>query len=493
MAKGGGVSDALRSVATVDDTDGGERVVPLGLALSLIALGPIAERLRDRVAARLENRGLPTCAATEASAGAPAVVLFDAPTPVVLHRVRDLSCDGVDRVLAVGSEPDALAGGAAWTVLEAGASDAFAYDERPEWIERVAARVERWREVDAMVRVEDARVGLVGESRGWRSAVSLAAEAGRFSDVPIIVTGETGTGKELIARLIHHVDARARKGELVLADCTTIVPTLSGSEFFGHERGAFTGATAARDGAFALADGGTLFLDEVGELPATLQAELLRVVQEGVYKRVGGNEWRTTSFRLVCATHRDLFAEAEAGRFRFDLLYRLAGTVVRLPSLRKRREDIIPLASHFLRQLSGPEGPDLDPSVHAYLRARDYPGNVRELRQLATRMAARHVGPGPITVGDIPPEERIDAVADPAPSGDAFRDWIRHAVDQEMTLKEIAARAADAAISVALAEEGGNLGRAAQRLGVTRRALQLRRANGKLPSGEQVDGVPNAT
>jgi transcriptional regulator with GAF, ATPase, and Fis domain len=142
---------------------------------------------------------------------------------------------------------------------------------------------------------------------------------------------------------------------------------------------------SARDGAFALADRGTLFLDEVGELPNELQAELLRVVQEGTYKRVGSNAWRTTRFRLVCATNRDLAAEQAAGRFRRDFYYRIAAATLRLPPLRERTADILPLFHHFLAELA-PAGtsPALDPVVRELVLRRDYPGNVRDLRQLAS-------------------------------------------------------------------------------------------------------------
>ena len=157
-----------------------------------------------------------------------------------------------------------------------------------------------------------------------------------------------------------------RQGPFITLDCTTVVPTLAGSEFFGHERGAFTGAVAARDGAFALADGGTLFLDEVGELPPALQAELLRVVQEGAYKRVGGNRWQRTRFRLVSATHRDLAQEAAADRFRHDFLYRIAPWRCPLPPLRERPDDVLVLARHFLERLDG-TAPPLDPAVDAPL------------------------------------------------------------------------------------------------------------------------------
>jgi hypothetical protein len=152
--------------------------------------------------------------------------------------------------------------------------------------------------------------------------------------------GESGTGKELVARLVHALDRRTVKKEFVVLDCSTLIPQLSGSEFFGHERGAFTGAITARDGAFALAHEGTLFLDEVGELPPDMQAQLLRVVQEGTFKRIGGNNWKRTEFRLICATNRDLEAEVAAGRFRTDLYYRIAGIRCRLPSPRERSTDI---------------------------------------------------------------------------------------------------------------------------------------------------------
>lgn len=141
------------------------------------------------------------------------------------------------------------------------------------------------------------------------TALRRIVEVACFTTSPLLLEGESGTGKELVARLFHHLDPREGKRDLIVVDCTTIVPTLSGSEFFGHERGAFTGAMSAREGAFAAADRGTLFLDEIGELPLTMQAELLRVIQEGTYKWVGADHWRKTSFRLVCATNRDLEAE----------------------------------------------------------------------------------------------------------------------------------------------------------------------------------------
>jgi transcriptional regulator with GAF, ATPase, and Fis domain len=448
--------------------------------ISLAAVGVKAERLRATVAESLRKHGLEPQPAGGRSAPMAHLVLFDVAGPPVFELLRELGRQGGAYLLAVASDRAGLSDGGPWKLLSAGASDVFGHDETADWAPRVAARVERWWRVEELASSTQVRDGLVGSSRRWRAALRDAIEAACFTDAPVVLTGETGTGKELVARLIHSLDVRPKKGELVLVDCTTIVPTLSGSEFFGHERGAFTGATGSRDGAFALADRGTLFLDEVGELPLALQSELLRVVQEGAYKRVGGNEWRTTSFRLVCATNRDLFAEAAAGRFRHDLLYRLAGSTLHLPSLRERRDDILVLARHFLGLVGAGVTTDFDGDVEALLVTRDYPGNVRELRQLMTRIAYRHVGPGPITVGDVPHDERAQILTAPAASGDGLEAGIRDALARGLTLREISAAAGDLAIRVALSEEEGNLQRAARRLGVTPRALQLRRANGRL-------------
>ncbi len=294
---------------------------------------------------------------------------------------------------------------------------------------------------------------------------------------PVLIQGESGTGKELAARLIHTLDARPDKRELIVLDCTTIVPELSGSEFFGHERGSYTGALTARDGAFALADGGTLFLDEVGELSPALQAQLLRVVQERTFKRVGGNVWHRAEFRLVCATNRDLDGEMARGGFRRDFFHRIAAWVCRLPPLRERPEDILPLAKHFLGELRPGRPPlELDEPVRELLLKRGYPGNVRDLRQFVLRLCKRHVGDGPITVGDVPADELPAAELEEDWQDASFAQAIRRALALGVGLKEIGRVASDTAIRLAISEEEGNLQRAARRLGVTDRALQLRKA-----------------
>jgi DNA-binding NtrC family response regulator len=233
-----------------------------------------------------------------------------------------------------------------------------------------------------------------------------------------------------------------------------------------------------REGAFALADNGTLFLDEVGDLPAGLQAQLLRVVQEGTYKRVGGNTWQQTNFRLVCATTKELPQEVAHGKFRADLYYRVASWTCRLPSLRERVEDILPLTRHFMRRLQADEEPpELDEPVRAYLLKREYPGNIRDLRQVVSRIMYRHVGPGPITVGDILDEERPPVELGLGDWRDtSFEHAIRRALGMGIGLKEIGRAVTETAIRIAVGDEEGNLRRAAQKLGVTDRALQMRRA-----------------
>jgi transcriptional regulator with GAF, ATPase, and Fis domain len=372
-----------------------------------------------------------------------------------------------------------LNGETCWKLVEAGAADVLSWEAAVEPAAELAERIDRWATVEEIMRSPAVQESLIGQSQAWVAVLREVVEIASFTDSAILITGETGTGKELVARLVHALDRRAGKRDFVVLDCTTVVPELSGSEFFGHERGAFTHAVTTRDGAFALADGGTLFLDEVGELPPALQAELLRVVQERTYKRVGSNTWKQTNFRLVCATNRDLRREEQQGHFRSDFYHRIASWTCRLPSLEERQEDIIPLTEYFLRKLSPcGEAPVLMPAVRDYLLLRKYPGNVRELRQLVARIACRHVGRGPISVGNIPEDERLPVARQMTDDwrDNGFEHAIRHALANGVTLREISAGAAETAIRLALQDESENVPRAARKLGVTDRALQMRRA-----------------
>jgi transcriptional regulator with GAF, ATPase, and Fis domain len=202
------------------------------------------------------------------------------------------------------------------------------------------------------------------------------------TDVPVLIEGETGTGKELVAEAVHQLGPR-KAHPLIKINCAALPPSLAESELFGHEKGAFTGAQAQRKGRFELADGGTLFLDEVGELSQELQAKLLRVLQDGTFQRVGGDRTQRVDVRVIAATNRTLSREVAAGRFREDLWYRLNVFPITVPPLRQRKEDIPVLAQVFVErccQRLGKPVLELPHSVVQALQAHDWPGNVRELQ-----------------------------------------------------------------------------------------------------------------
>ncbi len=229
--------------------------------------------------------------------------------------------------------------------------------------------------------------GLIGASAAWRKVlqqIELVASA----NATVLITGESGTGKELVAQAIHKKSPR-RQRPLVKVNCAAIAPELFESEFFGHTRGAFTGAHKDRMGRFGLADGGTIFLDEVGEIPLSLQGKLLRVLQEGQYERVGEDRTRNVDLRVIAATNRELGKEVEAGRFRQDLFYRLSVFPLHIAPLRERLEDVPLLAEHFLHKLNWRDtcnGPMRlsEENVRA-LQDYHYPGNVRELENIIER------------------------------------------------------------------------------------------------------------
>jgi transcriptional regulator with GAF, ATPase, and Fis domain len=411
------------------------------------------------------------------------IVCFSEADEGLLNLVRQVQRNSRGRLLALGTSSSVVPSSAIWRLLNAGASDALAWDDHGEVAKQVRAKLGRWIAVDELARPSFTRGLIVGESQAWLTLVRAVVEAARFTNAPVLLMGESGTGKELLAQLVHLCDGRRPKPpestpDPVTVDCSTIVPELSGSELFGHERGAFTHAVNARDGAFALADGGTLFLDEVGELPLALQAQLLRAVQEKTYKRVGGNVWQSSDFRLVCATNRDLAGLVKEGRFRLDLYHRIAGCVFQTLPLREHREDILPLADYFLKKVWASEAvPEFDVAVQEYLLSRPYPGNVRELRQVVERIAHRHVGPWPISAGDIPEQDCPgDGELKRSWPDEAFENTIAAAITLGVGLKELSQITAETAVRIAIQTEKGNLQRAARRLGVTDRALQIRRA-----------------
>jgi transcriptional regulator with GAF, ATPase, and Fis domain len=234
---------------------------------------------------------------------------------------------------------------------------------------------------------------IIGESPALRESLARVMEVAP-TDATVLLMGDTGTGKELFARALHERSPR-RQRTLVSVNCAALPPTLIESELFGHERGAFTGAVASRQGRFELADRGTLFLDEIGDLPMDLQAKLLRVIQEGEFERLGSSQTRKTDMRLIAATHRDLEAMAASDRFRTDLLYRLNVFPIRVPTLRERREDIPRLVWYIIhrRQRALRRAITKVPaSVMEMLQGYDWPGNVRELENVVERAMIRSSG-----------------------------------------------------------------------------------------------------
>ncbi len=297
--------------------------------------------------------------------------------------------------------------------------------------------------------------GLVGDSAPMREVHRVLQLAAR-AELPTLITGESGTGKELAARAVHSMGPRA-KGPFVAENCAALPESLIESELFGAEKGAFTGADKSRPGLFERAHGGTLFLDELGELPLGLQAKLLRVLETGVVRRVGGEKERRVDVRLVAATNRDLEAESAAGRFRADLMYRLDAMRILLPPLAARVEDIPALVDHFLRIEATRSGVErrVTQDVLAALARRAWPGNVRELANEVARLCA-------LSSGDL---DDPTLVRDPAPTAAPPA-----GVPLTGTLEEIERRAIEAAIEA----NGGDKGAAAKQLGISRAKVYQR-------------------
>jgi sigma-54 dependent transcriptional regulator, acetoin dehydrogenase operon transcriptional activator AcoR len=310
---------------------------------------------------------------------------------------------------------------------------------------------------------EDAFGALVGPSRALREAVARARMLAP-ARAPVLLLGETGVGKELFARGLHSA-GNVRRGPFVVLNCAGLARDLLASELFGYAEGAFTGARrGGATGKIEAAHGGTLFLDEIGDIPIDLQGHLLRVLEQGEIYRVGENHPRKVQFRLISATNRELRDEVAAGRFRTDLYYRVAVASVRIAPLRDRPEDVDPLAEHYLRAFAeerraGPR--DLSAEARAALRAYRWPGNVRELRNVMESVGLVTTDEV-VAWADLPDELR--AAAGRPPRGDAGVE-VRPEAAGDL-------RGAEAeAIRGALQAEGGNLTRAARRLGIAKSTL----------------------
>ncbi|NWC00041.1 sigma 54-interacting transcriptional regulator [Pseudomonas gingeri] len=245
--------------------------------------------------------------------------------------------------------------------------------------------------------------GLVGRSAPFKEALSALQRAAP-SPIPVLLQGESGTGKELFARALHEGSPRAG-GPLVVVDCTGLTETLLESELFGYEKGAFTGALQRKIGLAEAAHGGTLFLDEIGEVPLAMQVKLLRLIESGSFRPVGSLRTVHSDFRLVCATHKPLKDMVAAGSFRQDLFYRISAFPIRLPALRERSDDLPLLIDSLLQRLAPAAVPRIDPAAMKALGLHDWPGNIRELRNVLER-ARLFTDDGIIRVGDLPAELR---------------------------------------------------------------------------------------
>ncbi|MBD0372197.1 MAG: sigma-54-dependent Fis family transcriptional regulator [Pyrinomonadaceae bacterium] len=298
---------------------------------------------------------------------------------------------------------------------------------------------------------------LVGVSSALSKTIKQARAAAATS-ATVLILGENGTGKELIARAIHEESPRAR-GPFVAVSCAALPETLIESELFGHERGAFTGAHAARKGRFELADGGTLFLDEISELTPAVQVKLLRALQERSFERLGGTKTTTVDIRLIAASNLDLEQEVEAGRFRSDLFYRLNVVPLTLPPLRERHEDVPLLAAHFAAKAADKHGRppvELDPALIEALQEYDWPGNVRELENLIERLVV--LTPGSRIGIEFLPDKMLRALPDTSTEDETTLEGAVNALKRRMIVH-------------ALNMEGSNRVAAARRLGISRSYL----------------------
>jgi two-component system, NtrC family, response regulator AtoC len=368
--------------------------------------------------------------------------------------------------------------------VEAVKLGAFDYLKKPVDLEELKLLADRARETSVLkqelsyYRRREARevpfAGIIGESSALRAVLEQAHQIAALDETPpVLITGETGTGKGLIARTIHASSPRSSR-PFIEVNCTAIPATLMEAELFGHERGAFTDAKESKLGLFEAAEGGFLFLDEVGDVELSLQGKLLKAVEDRTVRRVGGIRDRRIDVRILAATNRDLEREAQRERFRRDLYFRLAVIILRLPPLRERAGDILALAQHFLSRFNAKYGKQvrrIAPRAGELLQAYPWPGNVRELSHVIERavlwssgslLEAEHLsleipqGSAAVEQAASPPTERASDGAPLQPPGVDLERWERAMIEQ------------------ALRDSDGNQTKAAQRLGISRDTLRYR-------------------
>ena len=383
----------------------------------------------------------------------------------VLRRVKAIAPSTEVIIATAYADTDA-----AIEALRAGAYDFF---KKPMDLDELGEAIKRTTRYQTVVRERDRLAGQLSmisqrEAERWGIAgfVGKSKSIGKILDdirklqatetTTVLISGESGTGKELVARAIHFGSSRAR-GPFVPVNCSAVPAELAESAFFGHARGAFTGATKSQEGYFELADDGTLFLDEIGEMPLQLQVKLLRILEDGVVTPIGGKRGKQVDVRILSATNTDLQAKVQAGTFRQDLYFRLAGFTVMVSPLRDRKEDISLLVNHFLDMFAtemGMNPPRLGPKALAALESYPFPGNVRELKNIIERALIESGG------AEIRPEHL------------RFTHTIGvSSVPTSLNLPLNLEKAEGLLIKQALAETGGNMSAAARLLGINRTKL----------------------
>jgi Nif-specific regulatory protein len=395
----------------------------------------------------------------EASNGNAAIErLHDSYFDVVLSDLKMGGSDGLDvlRTTRALHPTTAVilmtAFGSVTTAVEAMKAGAFDYVQKPFEIEEMEVKIEKALEVKRLKHELDYLRHtqqdiyefdrIVGSSEALQRVLDMVKKVAK-SNTTVLIRGETGTGKELIAGAIHHNSLRTSRN-FVKVNCAALQENLLESELFGHEKGAFTGADKQRIGRFEQADGGTLFLDEIGDMSPSTQAKILRVLQEHEFERLGGTRTLRVDVRLIAATNRDLSSMVQAGRFRDDLYYRLNVVSIEMPPLRERKDDIVPLANFFIRRFAGElkkktEG--IEPDAQKLLMRYNWPGNIRELENTVERamlLAEGHgIAAGDLRLGEVPTaggaREQISVVKIP-PTGIPLEDVERHALIEALKM-----------------------------------------------------------
>lgn len=410
------------------------------------------------------------------------LVLLDMRLPDIngLEVMRQIRDRGDDIPIIV-----VTADGRSSTTIEAmqlGAYDYLVKPLEPEQVQHCVRRLFEHRDLAGKVKTlqeqleaRDARERIVGRSKPMQRVYKLIGRVAD-TDATVLIEGETGTGKELVAETIHR-NSHRREGPLIKVNCAALPETLLESELFGHEKGAFTGAVSTRKGRFELAHGGTIFLDEVGEMSPNTQKKLLRILQAGEFERVGGTVTLQTDARVVGATNKKLEQEVQQGRFREDLFYRLNVITIALPPLRERKDDIPLLVAHFLDKYRyRPDKPPTRISEEAMeiLQQHDWPGNVRELENVVERAVVMSQG-NVITMDHL----TLDPVVERAGSIN-----IVHRVRGGVPLDEVLAEVEAETIRVALEQTGYAEAQAAERLGISTQTLKRRLEKYNIRQGE---------